>query len=82
MAGTIEKLREDVQDGEIRTLLPRLFEKDAATEFTHLWSTCTLFQIASFARNKVFSDFSAIATADAKMVVDDVHCPNPVSCLV
>ena len=75
--GTIESLVEDTLDGTLSIEFPDLFQ-DGPHKFTHLWSTCTLFQIRRESRINVFDNFAHIATEAARLVVDDAFCPNKV----
>ena len=81
--GTLDELVEDVCENSLfsncfRKNFPLLFPEGQPAAFTHMWSTCTLFQFASDKRRAVFSQFASIATADAKLVVDDAYCMNEV----
>merc|ERR1712194_308592 len=66
---------EDVKDKSIGSAFPELFG-EGPLEFTHMWSTCTLFQLQVESRSNVFENFATIATEDAKLVIDDAYCPN------
>ena len=74
--GTLDELVEDTLDGTNGKNFPLLFPEGQPAAFTHMWSTCTLFQFASDKRQAVFSQFASIATADAKLVLDDAYCMN------
>ena len=58
----------------------RMFGEDVnlRAPFTHLWSTCTNWFIPLTERKTIFSEFARIATADARLVMDDCLCPNKV----
>lgn len=79
--GTIQNLIASIEDGTFREgHFKNFFPAGSNCKFTHLWSTCTIFQLREKDRMRVFKDFASIATDKAMLVVDDAHCPNKVSC--
>ena len=79
--GTIESLVAGIADGSFADPsgdFASFFPEGKEAKFTHMWSTCAIFQWRMESRENVYSNFASIATGDAILVVDDAHCPNKV----